>query len=517
MPNNTQNEISSEEMMIQDINSEYLGIPRYLLMENAGTQIATYCKQVITKKDAKIAIVCGTGGNGGDGFVTARHLHDSFKVDVFVTGPSTKIKSKPALRNYNALKFLKNISIRHISDSEDIQALDFSSYDCIIDGLLGTGLRSQTIKQPIRSLIEAINKVGSDQKPIIAIDIPSGLKKDGKPASTIVKATHTVSLHEPKIGTFAYGGKVTVVQIGIPPESKLFTGPGLFSLYPKRKVTSHKGQNGKILIIGGSSAYHGSPILAGKAAFALNIDLVYMIAPEKIVPVLSNHDYRFIIRSYPEEDFSPEVVDTLVKPMIEDVDAILIGPGLGTAEETMKAIKMVFKLIPPSKTLIIDADGLKACKGETLPGDTIVTPHAGEFTILTGKKLDPVSDSTKRIQDIKQAIAGYASGMTWVVKGPTDIIVQGEKVILNHEGTPSMTTGGTGDILAGLITAVRSIVKDSYYAAAIGTFLIGKAGEFADKGVFTLQSLLDSIPIVLQEVDKFIQEDENQKLRNLEI
>ena len=510
-----QNEISSDDMTIQDINSEYLGIPRYLLMENAGSQIATFCAELMTKNNPKIAIFCGTGGNGGDGFVAARHLPESFKVDVYLVGTASKIKSKPAFKNYLSLVKLRSYEIKEIHDSTDVQKIDFNSYDLIIDGLLGTGLRSNTIRQPLATIIESINGNFTGEKPIVSIDIPSGLKNDGLPASTIIKATHTVALHKAKVGTYKHGGQITVVPIGIPKESSMYTGPGLFTFYPKRKNSSHKGQNGKILILGGSNHYHGSVVLAGKAAFSLNIDLVYMVAPEKISSVLRNSDYRFIIKPYPGDYLTSDIVEEIIKTMINDVDAVLVGPGLGTAKETMEAVKLLLKEIPSKMPLIIDADGLKACKGEKLPKDTIVTPHEGEFTILTGKKLDRDQEELKKVQGIQKAIASYDPNTTWVVKGPIDIIVRGEKKIFNNTGTPSMTTGGTGDILAGLITAIRSVVQDSFYAAAIGAFLIGKAGEMADQEIFTLQGLLDAIPMVVKEVDKFIQEDENEKLTKI--
>ena len=509
MTSQKETEISSEEMAIQDINSEYLGIPRYILMENAGIQVALFCRSLLTKKDAKIGIFCGTGGNGGDGFVVARQLHDSFQVEVYIAGSHTKIKSKPAQKNYLALELLNSLPIYEIQDSEDVKNIPFDTYDLILDGILGTGLSSNLIRQPLQALIEAINSHITATKPIVAIDIPSGLKKDGKPASVMIKATHTVALHKPKIGTYTHGGKVQVVPIGIPSESMLYTGPGLFSLYPKRKQQSHKGQNGKVLLIGGAKNYHGSIILAGKAAFELNIDLVYMIAPEKITQAIRSHDYRFIIKPYEEDYLTPAVIETLIKPMIPDVDAILVGPGLGTELETMKAVKALLKIIPPDKALIIDADGLKACKGEKLPADTIITPHGGEFTILTGKKLSS-TDPTKKSQEIKEAIQDYDPNITWVVKGPIDIIIKNTQKMFNFTGTPSMTTGGTGDTLSGLITAIRSVVKDSFMAAAMGTFLLGKAGEFADEGVFTLQSLLDAIPEVMNEIQKFNREEDSK-------
>ena len=240
-----------------------------------------------------------------------------------------------------------------------------------------------------------------------------------------------------------------------------------------------------------------------------------MVAPEKISSVLRNSDYRFIIKPYPGDYLTSDIVEEIIKTMINDVDAVLVGPGLGTAKETMEAVKLLLKEIPSKMPLIIDADGLKACKGEKLPKDTIVTPHEGEFTILTGKKLDRDQEELKKVQGIQKAIASYDPNTTWVVKGPIDIIVRGEKKIFNNTGTPSMTTGGTGDILAGLITAIRSVVQDSFYAAAIGAFLIGKAGEMADQEIFTLQGLLDAIPMVVKEVDKFIQEDENEKLTKI--
>lgn len=509
MSTHNETEIFSEEMAIQDINSEYLGIKRYLLMENAGIQISSYCESLVTKKNAKIGIFCGTGGNGGDGFVAARQLHDLFQVEVYIAGSHTKIKSKPAKKNYLALKLLKSIPIREIIDSEDVKKIPFDSYDLILDGILGTGLSSDSIRQPLQALMEAINNHITPTRPVIAIDIPSGLKKDGNPSSIIIKATHTVALHKPKIGTYAHGGKVQVVPIGIPSESLLYTGPGLFSLYPKRRGQSHKGQNGKVLLIGGARDYHGSIILAGKACFELNIDLVYIIAPEKITQVIRSHDYRFIIKPYEGDYLTPSVIETLVKPMIPDVDAILVGPGVGTEPETMNAVRTLLKIIPSDKPLIIDADGLKACKGEKLPADTIVTPHAGEFTILTSKKLSS-TDPIKKSEEIAKAIKDYDPNVTWVVKGPVDIIMRNSQKKFNFTGTPSMTTGGTGDTLSGLITAIRSVVKDSFMAGAMGAFLLGKAGEFADEGTFTLQSLLDAIPEVMKEIQKFIQEDDSK-------
>ena len=335
MSSRNQNEISSEEMAIQDVNSEYLGIPRYLLMENAGSQIAHFCSTLLTKKNSKIAIFCGSGGNGGDGFVAARHLHADYYVEVFFTGNELKIKSNPALKNYQALQKLQSIPITRILDSEDVKKVDLTKFDLILDGLLGTGLKSDSIRQPLKALIQAINNRTNTATPVIAIDVPSGLKKDGTIASPCINATHTVALHQAKTGTYEKGGEVVVKAIGIPPESALYTGPGLFTLYPHRSNQSHKGQNGKILIIGGSNTYHGSLILAGKAAFSLNIDLVFMIAPEKIAQVVRSHDYRFIVKSYSEDYLTSQVIEELVKPMIPEVNAILIGPGLGHAEETL--------------------------------------------------------------------------------------------------------------------------------------------------------------------------------------
>lgn len=512
MSSRNQNEISSEEMAIQDVNSEYLGIPRYLLMENAGSQVANFCSNLQTKKNASIAVFCGTGGNGGDGFVASRHLHPNYKVEVIIIGDEEKIKSKPALKNFKALKKLHSIKITKINDSEDIKTLDLSKYDLIIDGLLGTGLKSNTIRQPVKGLIQAINSRSNTTTPVVAIDVPSGLNKDGSLALDSIKATHTVALHQAKTGTIENGGEVVIRPIGIPPESVLYTGPGLFTLYTQRAVQSHKGQNGKILIIGGSNTYHGSLVLAGKAAFSINIDLVFMITPEKIASVVRSHDYRFIVKTYSQDYLTPQVIEELVKPMLLEVDSILIGPGLGHEEETLLAVKTLLKEIPDDKTLIIDADALKACKGEILPKNTILTPHAGEFTILTGKKFTGKESLYEKRQIIRKATEKYKEPITWVVKGPVDIIKQETKEILNFTGTPAMTTGGTGDILAGLVTAMQSQVNNSFYASAMATFIIGKAGEFAEKEEFTLEKLLVKIPIVMKEIRKFIDEDENQKL-----
>ena len=503
-------EISSQEMIIQDINSEYLGIPRYLLMENAGSKVTFEINNILrNKKNSRIAIFCGIGGNGGDGLVTARHLHGNNEVSIFIIGSEIQIKSLSTKKNFQAIKKLANIKFLFINDSSNVKNIDLDKFDLIVDGLLGTGLKEFELKEPVKSIVNLINNRSRKTIPVVSIDVPTGLKIDGTVTQTFIRPDYTIALHNAKFGTYKYGGIVKEVTIGIPPESRIYTGPGLYTLYPKRKNDSHKGQNGKIAIIGGSNVYHGAVLLAAKAALALNVDLVTLIVPESISSAIRSQDYRIIVKTYNELFLKPIVIDSVINPILETVDAILVGPGIGKEHDTLEAVRILIKSWNNKKTLIIDADAIIACKELTLPEKTIITPHIQEFNSLLGSSLKSNQNFDEKLDSVKKAIKAFNQPVTWLVKGPIDIICKQGELLLNRSGTPSMTTGGTGDVLAGLTTAMSSKINDSFVSAGLAAFIIGLAGEMADKDIFSIQKLIENIPIIMKELEKFINEEPN--------
>lgn len=503
-------EINSSLMSIYDINSEYYGISGSLLMENAGAEISRFISHQ-TQAVSKIGFFCGSGGNGGDGFVAARHLPRQYDIDVFWIGPESRIRSKPALKNLAILKKLPHISLQEIKDSSQIGSINIQQYDIIVDGLLGTGLQQNRLREPIKSLLLHIMSQRKKNAIVISIDVPTGLKNNGTPANTIINPDYTIVLHQPKLGTYKYGGTIHLAPIGIPPEAIEFTGPGLFNNFPIRSNDSHKGQNGKLLIIGGSETYHGAPVLAAKAALALHTDLVTIFVPDVIVSPIRALDPGYIVSSYASNYFTMSALAQL-EPILQNVDTVLLGPGIGTEDETFHAIQnLLSKWTPDFPQLVIDADALKALQTSLIPEYTILTPHAGEFRQLTKLQLPSVKQIKARLQAIQEISEKFSPTVTWLVKGSTDIIFQGGKYYHNLTGLPAMTAGGTGDILAGVTAAFYSKTKNSFEAASMASFITGLAAEqLIQDRPFDIISLLNYLPVVLQEIFKFIKGDSSR-------
>lgn len=509
-------EISANEMTIIDINSDFYGVSRYNLMKNAGEGIASFIKDKFYaefKNKIKIAIFCSSGGNAGDGFVAARKLQEFCVIDVYTIGNESKIRSKNALKNYLFLKEEKVVNLIDITGIINLSQIKLISYDIIIDALLGTGLNSKILRDPIKSIIKLIND--SNHKMIISVDMPSGLMNDGNAADFIIKPHHTIALHRAKLGTKEHGGIVSVLDIGIPLDTKNYVGPGIFINWSERQRNTHKGQNGKLLIIGGSYTFHGAPILAAKAALSLTIDLVTLFVPEIISTAVRSHDVRYIVRTYDNKFLTISDLKRGIIPILDDFDVVLIGPGLGAEKETIEAVKFLINDFGKKKQFIIDADALKACKGIVLPDQCILTPHSGEFKVITGQSLSHFSlEPEKKLNFLNQSIKTFNSHIVWVLKGPIDIITQNEKYFFNKTGIPEMSVGGTGDVLAGLISGIRCIVKDSITASAMGTFLIGMASELMirQRKWFDINLIFEFIPKTLIEIKKFIKEEENNLL-----
>ncbi|KUK00339.1 MAG: Bifunctional NAD(P)H-hydrate repair enzyme Nnr, partial [Methanobacteriaceae archaeon 41_258] len=241
-------------MMVADLNAEYLGIPRLSLMENAGKMVAQEINRLVDS--GRVTIFAGTGGNGGDGFVAARHLLNiGFKVEVILLAHPSRIRSKEAKKNWEVLEKMEvspvPLELKIIKDSSQLKPLNT---DVVVDAILGTGIKGR-LREPIRSAIRLIN--GSDALKV-AVDIPSGVEPEtGEVVDVAVEADYTVTFHRMKDGLRTadptFTGEIIVSDIGIPLMCEIFTGPGDLLRLSKRKSSSHKGENGRILIIGGSA------------------------------------------------------------------------------------------------------------------------------------------------------------------------------------------------------------------------------------------------------------------------
>jgi hydroxyethylthiazole kinase-like uncharacterized protein yjeF len=474
-----QSALSSLDTMILDVNSEYLGVSTLQLMENAGRSIAD---EIATRfgKGSSVTVYGGTGRNGGDGMVAARHLASrGFKVTYRLVGEAGAISDPTAAANWRVLKAMSStVKIESVHDSSSLVE---SQSDVLIDALLGTGVKGK-LRQPILRAVEAINASRGFK---IAVDVPTGIDSDtGEVLGDAVRVNLTVTLHSAKKGLVKakkFCGEVKVADIGIPPEAAIFAGPGdVKAVVARRSPEAHKGDFGRLLIIGGSETFSGAPTLVAMAAYRTGTDLVFIAAPEKTAIGISSVSPNLITVKLPGENFASRHV-SLLREHLERASAVAIGPGLGMNRETVLAVRRIVAVaIQRRKPLLLDADGLKALgviRKRMFDGTTVVTPHAGEFEAISGRA--PSKDSKMRSEEVREFAS--RSGAIVLLKGHTDVISDGVRLKLNNTGNPGMTVGGTGDVLSGLVAGLMAQGVDSFRAAVAGAFINGAAGDFAEE------------------------------------
>ncbi|MCU0637323.1 MAG: NAD(P)H-hydrate dehydratase [Methanothrix sp.] len=440
--------ISSEEMAALDANCRYFGLLPLQLMENAGAALA---RAVAARaRGRRIAFVAGRGNNGGDAFVAARHLSD-FDVTVYLLGRAGDIATEEAKRNWEILERL-GYDLREIKSISAEDGFDLAKSDLIVDAIFGTGMRG-IAKGLEAAAIDAINSSG---KPVICVDVPSGMGTD-----KTVMADATVTFHRQKPGM---PGNVIVAEIGIPPAAELFVGEGDLWMIGKRRLESHKGESGRILVIGGGP-YTGAPALSAMAALRAGADIVTVAAPKRAARAISGFSPNLIVTELSGDHLRPQDLDVL-RELIAGHDVVVMGMGLGRHPETMQALE---EIIPLCDKTVIDADALQT----DLPLKGIVTPHAGEFKRISGIALGDLG-FRERMEPLK----GYAKekGLVVLLKGKVDLISDGKTVRANTTGNPGMTVGGTGDVLAG-VTAAFYARSSAMRAAVAAAFVNGRAGD----------------------------------------
>lgn len=446
--------IQPERMKMVDLNAHNLGVSSLQLMEGAGHALAELIR---TFEHQSTLFLCGSGNNGGDGMVAARHL--AGESDVTVCYYSGMHQSSACAHQ---LRTLRNCSVRlcEIRGIQDLLALHhhFSSTDLIVDALVGTGFTG-TLREPYTTFVRCANE---SKKPVISADIPTpGI------IPTVICAFHRKK----------NDGAITV-DIGIPILAEIATGPGDLLLIPERSSSAHKGAGGSILVIGGGP-YQGAPFLAGMAALRSGADIVRVATPASL-------QYPDLIHEHLQGDHIGEEHLELLLKRCEQADIVVCGMGIGSESH-----HIVNAIAPSCQKAVFDADALRL----PLPvaKDTIYTPHAGEFLRITGK--NPSENILDRADMVQNAnIPG-----TVLLKGSTDIISDGNHTKFNQTGTPAMTTGGTGDILAGVCGALFAVLP-AFDAACIGAYITGRAGEVMTKQFgygLTAQDLLNIIPQIL--------------------
>lgn len=425
-------------------------------MENAGSAVAQTLRKEF-KKASRIAVICGRGNNGGDGFVAARLLSSAgLSVAVFLVEPEDAISSEIANLNFKKVRTLA----KPIADFKPAE------WDVVVDALLGVGVRGK-VKEPYSSAIKRINQ---SHKPILSIDVPSGW-----PEQPAVKPTLTVTLHVQKVGMNPSAcGKIVVADIGIPEEAEKYVGPGEFHYYPRPDAGSHKGDNGRVLVVGGGP-FTGAPALAGMAAMFSGADLAHVAVPAPVAVPVACYSPNIIVHPLSSDVLTSQDVPK-IKDILKKCDALVIGPGLGDDKRAEAAAAEIIQSC--QLPMVIDADALEAVKKnpKILKGKSaILTPHRGEFERLSGLKC--AEDIERRGEQAAKTSRRY--GAVILVKGTIDVISDGERINFNRTGNVAMTVGGTGDVLAGLAGCLLSKDMDAFHAASLAAFVNGAAGEIA--------------------------------------
>ena len=492
--------ITSWEMRALELNSEYFGVSRLQLMENAGKAVADEIASRFEPKRTRVAIFCGLGGNGGDGFVTARHLVClGFEVEVMLVGRSRDIVDEAARRNWLALRVLKDtLGFHEIYDSTLVHSVEA---DIIVDALLGIGLEGVP-RAPFSQLVKKMNEAETFR---VCVDVPTGMNSDsGKVLGAAVKADLTVTFHKMKPGlkkAERHVGELIVKDIGLPKEFERFAGPGDVSLVVKsRPPEAHKGDFGRLLIVGGSEVFSGAPALVALSALRAGVDLTYIAAPERTAYAIASIASDLITVKLEGSHLNPRNT-AVIKRYLETSTAVVIGPGLGLHKETKDAVVGLVEMIEKEKIpLLLDADGLKAFAESKLRirSPLVLTPHAGEYRLLTNKKLP--MDFETRVEDVRKTARKLKAVI--LLKGHVDVISDGERVKLNFAGNPGMTVGGTGDVLSGVVGAFLAQGADPFEAAVAGAFINGAAGDFVqgEKGYHMVPTdLIEWIPRVMDD------------------
>ena len=483
---------TAEEMRAIDrATTERFGVPSLTLMENAGSAIARFILQRYSEA-SRVAVICGKGNNGGDGFVVARKLHRAGRVvEVLLLGSRTELKGD-ALTMFERLP-LRPIEVTSPQELEAESSRSLAHCELIVDAILGTGFRP-----PVAGLYaNAIAAMNRSDKPIVAVDIPSGADSDAMTPQSgegIARADEIVTFTAPR-PAHVFGnltrGPVLVAPIGSPPEAivsslnlEVTTPRDFAALLAPRPRDSNKGMFGHVLVIGGSFGKSGAAGMAGMAALRAGAGLSTVATPARVLSSVASFAAELMTEPLAETAAgsialaaaeSGRFLD-LTKPMT----VVAIGPGIGRDPET---VQFVQEAVRQTKVpLVLDADGLNAFEGQTnlLDGrrrPLVLTPHPGEMARLAGI-------SIKAVQSDRLNVArSFARDhhLVLVLKGDRTIIAFPDgSAWVNPTGNPGMATGGTGDILTGMTAGVIAQMPNDYARAAIAAvYLHGLAGDVA--------------------------------------
>ncbi|MFQ5882066.1 MAG: NAD(P)H-hydrate dehydratase [Candidatus Methylomirabilales bacterium] len=486
--------VTAKEMQELDrrASAEY-GISSLILMENAGAGAVREMERCFPGLHrSRVVVVCGKGNNGGDGLVVARHLaNQGVSVQVLLLAKEGEFKGDAEINLGIAEK--TGLPIAEVTTARELQGQweALASSDLIVDGILGTGLTG-----PARGIsAEAIELLNRLRRPIVSLDLPSGLgSDDGRVQEPCIRAQLTLTFALPKRSLLLFpaaqcAGEIRVVDIGIPrvllrdPKLpvNLIEGEAVRAVFPPRDPDAHKGTYGHVLVLAGSPGKTGAAVLCSLGALRVGAGLVTLALPEGLNDPMEVKLTEVMTVGLPETEertVASQARDGLVD-LMEGKRVLALGPGLSTHPETARLVR---ELIRSAKIpLVIDADGINALahQPEVLARASvpvILTPHPGELSRLLSVSKDEVVE--KRIPIAQKVASTY--NIHLVLKGARTLVAEpGGALHVNPTGNPGMATGGTGDVLTGMIAGLVSRGLPPALAAVVGVYLHGLAGDLA--------------------------------------
>ena len=490
---------------------EFFGLPLLVLMENAGRGAVEFIEREFDDLK-KITFVCGKGNNGGDGFVAARYLKlKGYDVIVYVFGEKEEYKDE-ALLNFNLLE-KTGCEIRKIRE-KSLLKFDIATSDLIVDAVFGTGFKGN-LSEEYKEIFKIMNEYS--QK-LLSIDIPSGVDGEtGEADEDAINADYTITFAFPKIGHYLFPGKLKrgklyLWDIGIPYhfaeeegfKRHIITFEIASNCMPKRMPYFHKGNCGKVFIISGSKGYTGAAYLVSMGALRAGAGLVFLAFPDILSSVFETKLTEVIKVPLPSQDgfISKRAIPNILE-RLENMDVCVIGPGIGRKEEIKEIIKSIMERW--DKKLILDADAIPLLKGEEklikdYKGELVLTPHPGELGIFIEEKPEEIN---KRRVEIAEEISLKLNKIL-VLKGAPTVISSKEGTYINTTGNDGLATGGTGDVLVGIIAGLCAQGISLFNASISGVFLHGLCADILKdyKTNFSMIAgdLIDILPEAIKRV-----------------
>lgn len=506
--------VNSDQMKrIDQFTSDVIKIPSLVLMERAAYEVAECVKKKINKSD-RILVVCGSGNNGGDGIAAGRILFlQGYHVAILFIGKEKSATEQTKLQ----LEIAKNLKIPFENNNK------LGEYNILIDAIFGIGLTRPVTGE----YAEIIREMNRQKATVFSVDIPSGISADdGSIQNVAVRADYTITFGFQKTGLLLYpgtefAGEVTVADIGFPEYALEHVTPNTFyysekdlKLLPVRKHNGHKGTFGKVLVIAGSKGMSGAAFLSAKAAYRTGAGLVKILTSSDNREVIQTLLPEALFASYDEGNNQTQHEE--IRNSINWASVIVIGPGLGQSQLAEDILRMVLE--EAKVPVIIDADGINllAKMLDTVSQDLdarvealanlgkapmIVTPHPMELSRLINFPVKQIEEN--RIDIARQC--SYNNNLIHVMKDARTVVTQRNRYYINVSGNDGMATGGSGDVLTGIIAALIAQGAELFDAACLGVYLHGLAGDDAarNKGTYSLiaSDIINSIENVMKTVN----------------